>query len=238
MQWVNAFVRVSVFPGELCEEKLDFCAPELNPCQHDSKCILTPQGYKWVTCNTPTPPHTRNFHHPSFPSFSFFCATLTSIHTSKLQPLYLKLKALNFRKHGNWQNVVGPKYFLVLTMPNREQQQKHTVQSLFGFTFVTLLDDCVGIHLCDVIWGPSRWFVTGAKIGLHLHLVLFCLQAAKIKTLKKCVLVCFRCECTPGYVGEHCESDYNDCEENKCQNGGQCIDAINGYTCVCPEGYR
>ncbi|XP_067354970.1 slit homolog 2 protein isoform X5 [Channa argus] len=77
--------------GELCEEKLDFCAPELNPCQHDSKCILTPKGYK--------------------------------------------------------------------------------------------------------------------------------------------------CECNPGYVGEHCELDYNDCEENKCQNGGQCIDAINGYTCVCPEGY-
>ncbi|XP_061882292.1 slit homolog 2 protein isoform X4 [Entelurus aequoreus] len=32
--------------GELCEEKLDFCAPELNPCQHASKCIVTPQGYK------------------------------------------------------------------------------------------------------------------------------------------------------------------------------------------------
>uniref|UniRef100_A0AAZ3RII8 Slit homolog 2 (Drosophila) n=1 Tax=Oncorhynchus tshawytscha TaxID=74940 RepID=A0AAZ3RII8_ONCTS len=32
--------------GELCEEKFDFCAPELNPCQHDSKCILTLQGYK------------------------------------------------------------------------------------------------------------------------------------------------------------------------------------------------
>lgn len=34
--------------GELCEEKLDFCAQDLNPCQHDSKCILTPKGYKWV----------------------------------------------------------------------------------------------------------------------------------------------------------------------------------------------
>uniref|UniRef100_A0A8C7MI57 Slit homolog 2 (Drosophila) n=1 Tax=Oncorhynchus kisutch TaxID=8019 RepID=A0A8C7MI57_ONCKI len=34
------------YTGELCEEKLDFCAPELNPCQHDSKCILTLQGYK------------------------------------------------------------------------------------------------------------------------------------------------------------------------------------------------
>uniref|UniRef100_A0A667WW86 Slit homolog 2 (Drosophila) n=1 Tax=Myripristis murdjan TaxID=586833 RepID=A0A667WW86_9TELE len=32
--------------GELCEEKLDFCAPELNPCHLDSKCILTPDGYK------------------------------------------------------------------------------------------------------------------------------------------------------------------------------------------------
>uniref|UniRef100_A0A8C4RSH2 Slit homolog 2 (Drosophila) n=1 Tax=Erpetoichthys calabaricus TaxID=27687 RepID=A0A8C4RSH2_ERPCA len=34
------------YTGELCEEKLDFCAPELNPCEHDSKCILTPKGYK------------------------------------------------------------------------------------------------------------------------------------------------------------------------------------------------
>lgn len=48
----------------------------------------------------------------------------------------------------------------------------------------------------------------------------------------------FRCECPPGYVGEHCELDYNDCEDNKCHNGAQCIDALNGYTCVCPEGYR
>ncbi|XP_041958708.1 slit homolog 2 protein isoform X2 [Alosa sapidissima] len=77
--------------GELCEEKLDFCAPELNSCQHESKCILTPQGFK--------------------------------------------------------------------------------------------------------------------------------------------------CECTPGYVGEQCEVDFDDCQDNKCKNGAQCIDAVNGYTCVCPEGY-
>uniref|UniRef100_A0A8C1NGK8 Slit homolog 1 protein n=1 Tax=Cyprinus carpio TaxID=7962 RepID=A0A8C1NGK8_CYPCA len=31
--------------GELCEDKLDFCASELNLCQHDSKCILTTKGF-------------------------------------------------------------------------------------------------------------------------------------------------------------------------------------------------
>ncbi|KAF3687654.1 Slit -like protein 2 protein [Channa argus] len=60
----------------------------------------------------------------------------------------------------------------------------------------------------------------------------FCLCTADTSST-----VMYTCECNPGYVGEHCELDYNDCEENKCQNGGQCIDAINGYTCVCPEGY-
>ncbi|KAL0203808.1 hypothetical protein M9458_001826, partial [Cirrhinus mrigala] len=45
------------------------------------------------------------------------------------------------------------------------------------------------------------------------------------------------CECTPGYTGEHCEVDFDDCADNKCKNGAQCTDAVNGYTCVCPEGY-
>lgn len=48
----------------------------------------------------------------------------------------------------------------------------------------------------------------------------------------------FRCVCSPGYVGDDCSVDYDDCEEHRCQHGAQCVDELNGYSCICPEGYR
>lgn len=47
-----------------------------------------------------------------------------------------------------------------------------------------------------------------------------------------------RCVCSPGYVGDDCSVDYNDCEDHRCQNGARCVDELNGYSCVCREGYR
>uniref|UniRef100_A0A8C3NKF6 Slit guidance ligand 2 n=1 Tax=Geospiza parvula TaxID=87175 RepID=A0A8C3NKF6_GEOPR len=54
---------------------------------------------------------------------------------------------------------------------------------------------------------------------------------------RRFALLFYRCDCTPGYVGEHCDIDFDDCQDNKCKNGAQCTDAVNGYTCICPEGY-
>lgn len=51
------------------------------------------------------------------------------------------------------------------------------------------------------------------------------------------VLYC-RCMCSPGYVGDDCSIDYNDCEGHRCQHGAQCVDELNGYSCICPDGYR
>lgn len=53
-----------------------------------------------------------------------------------------------------------------------------------------------------------------------------------------CRLCVRRCVCSPGYVGDDCSVDYNDCEDHRCQNGARCVDELNGYSCVCREGYR
>ena len=31
--------------------------------------------------------------------------------------------------------------------------------------------------------------------------------------------------------------DMDDCASSPCQNGGDCTDGVNGYTCVCVQGY-
>ncbi|XP_068607543.1 slit homolog 1 protein-like [Brachionichthys hirsutus] len=46
-----------------------------------------------------------------------------------------------------------------------------------------------------------------------------------------------RCVCIPGWVGPDCSIDYNECIEHRCQNGAQCVDHLDGYSCTCPQGY-
>jgi EGF-like domain len=32
-------------------------------------------------------------------------------------------------------------------------------------------------------------------------------------------------------------ADIDECTSNPCRNGGSCIDNVNGYTCICPDGF-
>ena len=53
-----------------------------------------------------------------------------------------------------------------------------------------------------------------------------------------CILYSFgRCFCEDGYTGLHCETDWDECWNEPCLNGGPCLDGIAHYNCSCPAGF-
>ncbi|XP_071943795.1 uncharacterized protein [Antedon mediterranea] len=47
----------------------------------------------------------------------------------------------------------------------------------------------------------------------------------------------YSCNCAPGFSGQNCQSNVNDCSGISCMNGGECIDHIDGFDCACADGF-
>ena len=64
-------------------------------------------------------------------------------------------------------------------------------------------------------------------------------DCGRFSVLSVCVCVCssYICFCQDGYTGFQCQTDWNDCWNQPCHNGGTCTDGVGAYTCHCPSGF-
>ena len=44
------------------------------------------------------------------------------------------------------------------------------------------------------------------------------------------------CVCKPGFTGQNCGSDVDECLTNPCSDGATCHDRVGYYFCECPRG--
>lgn len=44
------------------------------------------------------------------------------------------------------------------------------------------------------------------------------------------------CYCFPGFYGDFCDMEVNECGSSPCQNGATCLDQENKFTCECNPG--
>jgi EGF-like domain len=44
------------------------------------------------------------------------------------------------------------------------------------------------------------------------------------------------CVCFFG-IGKNCSVDTNECDSSPCKNGGECVDLVNNYRCICTVGF-
>ncbi|XP_062570839.1 uncharacterized protein LOC134232878 [Saccostrea cucullata] len=98
-------------------------------------------------------------------------------------------------------------------------------------------DENTGAKICDQGWEGkdcTRPIGDGSCPGQHCENGGTCSMDKFSNTTNDV----FFCCCPPGYTGNRCEIDLDECRQNPCQYGGTCRNTPGSYICNCHPRYR
>uniref|UniRef100_A0A673LM42 Neurogenic locus notch homolog protein 1 n=1 Tax=Sinocyclocheilus rhinocerous TaxID=307959 RepID=A0A673LM42_9TELE len=252
------------YVGPSCDQDVDECSLGANPCEHAGKCINTKgsfqckclRGYLGARCELDinecmsNPCHNDatcldqigGFHCICMPGYEgVFCQINTDECTS--MPCLNNGKCID--KINNYQ-----------------------CECPTGFSGSQCqfdIDECASTPCkngAKCIDGPNMYTCQCAE-GANCEVNLDDCQSNPCD-FGRCIdkINAYECACEPGYtvilttirhvtlfnhfhnsvlfffVGKMCNINIDECAINPCHNGGTCVDGVNGFTCLCREGYH
>lgn len=81
---------------------------------------------------------------------------------------------------------------------------------------------------CDMLLRVSPWTLQPASVKcLHMRLIVLTLSLENLSLS----------DMAPDpSTGQRCNIDIDECASNPCRKGATCINDVNGFRCICPEG--
>ena len=222
----------SQFTGILCDIPLDTCYS--NPCLNNSTCISKP--YEEAKCNCVAGYYGKrceNYHNPCLTSdqtclnggtcvpqgvnaSDYYCYCTTFFVGRQCE-----LEALSTCQ-GQPEGKLFPHPSIKTSFVLCSENGNYNIQVCpIGLVYNTFLQRCDYNNDEPDLSNPCK--------------------QNPCKNSAKCTQVTssnnFTCSCNPGFTGQLCETNVDECDNANCGDGSTCIDLINGYVCLCPSNY-
>ncbi|CAH8492945.1 unnamed protein product [Heterobilharzia americana] len=210
----NSNVDNRVISRKYCHQSINYC--EINPCMHSAICVnglesyecICEEGFSGKQCENPI-----DLCQPNPCQNGGYCQ-----HT--LHPGDFQCRcAPGWSGHWCEFHSDNPCNMSKICFNNGKCHQDHLSPGLFRCE-------------CD-----NQWI--GSVCQLRRPESRACVQENLCKNGATCVDLgnSFNCICRPGFDGQYCENDINECNSMPCYNNGTCKDLINSFECDCPKGF-
>ncbi|XP_019637428.1 PREDICTED: fibropellin-1-like isoform X2 [Branchiostoma belcheri] len=230
--------------GSSCETEINECAS--NPCLSDGTCVDEVDGYKcicpeWTTganCETVLFSHVCymfSLDTLSHKDAAAACTTmgghLTDVHNTPDQQMMAF-----FISHGSdvshWTAAMTSAASLISSDGSPVSSSTWMSPDAYGpYDQCVLLDSQTNYqgnyHVCSEEHNYiCESYTKDCQLCQNGGVCTSCFNNSVVK-----------CECQPGFTGDLCEKNIDECASSPCQNNGTCVDGVDKFDCVCDRGY-